>query len=411
MEMDWYFQLLNPLVFLIFAGGFVCIDRMRESRAALVFASSYVVGSLAFVADMVFQASEDIIVRTAVAALYAITSLLLVCGIWRHYRGPAPWRLLVGILICHLGIYASLLAADWPWMRSLSANFGCGVILCFGIAAMRGYRKRFLDTLLFSVHLTSCVLCFARPIVLAVLVGGELTAETHSEELLLVSLHLVVAAAAVTTGMVLLVVLSRDIFEDLQERSLTDPLTGLLNRRGLEVAGQRLMRAPSDLPTALIVADIDHFKAINDSHGHAVGDEVIASTARQMSAIVGRSATVSRIGGEEFVVLLPGTDLLEAAELAERIRCAVSASIISSAKGEARWTACFGVAELRRDDDLSSAIMRADHALYLAKSSGRNAVKTEMDLAVRELGKFSQTSPKEENPGKAEASRDHLESL
>lgn len=403
--MEWYFQLLNPLVFMIFAGGFVCIDRMRPSRAALVFAASYLVGSLAFLLDVLFEHSESIIVRTAIAGLYATTALLLVCGIWRHYRGPAPWRLLVGILICHLAVYGALLALEWPWMRSFSANFGCGIIFTFGLVAMHGQKHRFLDSLLFFVHSASCVLCFVRPVAIAFLTGEPLSSTTHSEEMLLVSLHLVVAASAVTTGMTLLVILSRDIFEDLKESSVRDPLTGLLNRRGFENEATALLQSRSDRTVSLIVADIDHFKAINDAHGHGTGDKVIAAAGQLMQTIAGPTGIVSRMGGEEFIVLLPDIDLIEASAHAQRMRTSMISLSVSDNADNLSCTASFGVAQYRTGEDLSSTIMRADHALYFAKTTGRDCVKTETDLAVRELNSLNQNDIGHES-WKADASQD-----
>ncbi|MEM8634294.1 MAG: GGDEF domain-containing protein [Pseudomonadota bacterium] len=385
--MDWYFQLLNPLVFLIFAGGFVCIHKMRSSRAALVFAASYVVGAIAFLADIVFQNSESIAIRTIIAGLYAITVLLLVCGIWRHYRGPAPWRTLVGILIVHMAIYAALLSLEWSWMRSFSANFGCGLILIFGLAAMHGKRGQNLDATFYMLHLTSCILCFARPILIAFLSGDTLTNTSHDDQILVVSLHLVAAFAAVSTGMILLIILSRDIFEDLKVSSLTDPLTGLLNRRGFELEAARYIKGHEYKCLTLTVIDIDHFKRVNDTYGHSVGDEVIVTVGRMLTDTVGTEGIVSRIGGEEFVIITQGFDLVEAVSLADRVRSAIPDLRVAS--DNLRCTASFGVAQHRSTEDLASTLKRADQALYLAKTMGRNCVKSETDLAVHELNRLA----------------------
>ncbi|MEM9670515.1 MAG: GGDEF domain-containing protein [Pseudomonadota bacterium] len=363
---------------------------MRANRASLVFAASYTVGAVAFFVDVLFQHSTSVPIRTTVAGLYAVTAILLVCGIWRHYRGPAPWRALVGLLIVHLAVYASLLSLDTPWIRSLSVNFGCGMIFLFGVAAMKGRQTHTFDTLLYCVHITNCVLCFARPVVVALFVGEPITSENHSEELLLVSLHLFAAAAAVVTGMLLLAVLSHDIFEELRESSITDPLTGLLNRRGLDIAANKLVSKVPSQRFTMVIADLDHFKAINDSFGHAAGDHVIASVGQIIRNLSRKTGTVGRIGGEEFVVLLPDSKLVDAVKLAEQTGDALRSLRVENVSPYLSVTASFGVAEYCTSEDLSSLFMRADHALYLAKSNGRDCVRSEADLAVHDLAKFRQ---------------------
>ncbi len=160
----------------------------------------------------------------------------------------------------------------------------------------------------------------------------------------------------------------------LQEAVVTDPLTGLKNRRGLQAA---LLRAESaaerhGTPVSLIAADIDHFKRYNDAHGHPAGDTVLVAVATLIQRSQRPTDTAARVGGEEFVVLLPEVDRAGAVAGAERLRRAVA---------HARWphrpvTASFGVATWEpgacaRPDELFAA---ADRALYRSKHAGRNRV-------------------------------------
>ncbi len=163
--------------------------------------------------------------------------------------------------------------------------------------------------------------------------------------------------------------------ERLRRSVVLDPLTGLYNRRKvdevLEFEWQRSRRYGGGC--ALIMLDLDHFKAINDRCGHLVGDEVLRALATLLRQRVRRADLVSRWGGEEFLLICPDTDLAAAVSLAEQLRAAIAA--YPSSSGE-RQTASFGVAELDGHSGSLAAVLDAvDQALYRAKSGGRNRVE------------------------------------
>lgn len=158
----------------------------------------------------------------------------------------------------------------------------------------------------------------------------------------------------------------------------TDALTGLANRRAFdEAAEQEVQRALRyNTPLALVMTDLDHFKAINDRHGHHVGDQVLQHFARTLSASVRNIDLVGRWGGEEFAILMPGTDLEEAMQAAERMRLAVQDAVPPLDDNFCIYTASFGVAAFRADTPtMVSLLGRADAALYRAKDGGRNRVE------------------------------------
>jgi diguanylate cyclase (GGDEF)-like protein len=167
----------------------------------------------------------------------------------------------------------------------------------------------------------------------------------------------------------------------------TDVLTGWHNRRYLTVRiGEELARARRDQNRLVcLMLDVDHFKQVNDTWGHAAGDVVLQELAQRIESQVRASDVAARYGGEEFVVLLPGTDVDAAARLAERIRTEIAASPMSLPNGEeVTVTASIGIAEVSPgpdDKDLKtlgdSLIARADVALYAAKSAGRDQVVVE----------------------------------
>ena len=161
--------------------------------------------------------------------------------------------------------------------------------------------------------------------------------------------------------------------------ALTDPLTGALNRRGFEMQFSRLLieSQTSSTEISLIMLDIDHFKKINDTHGHLFGDKVIRGIAEVLKANVKGKDAIARLGGEEFGVLLPETSLSGAQALADKIRQTVERGRIrrQDGKGEVGGiTVSLGVAELNRDEDTAAFLNRADKALYFSKENGRNRV-------------------------------------
>ena len=162
----------------------------------------------------------------------------------------------------------------------------------------------------------------------------------------------------------------------LAEQAATDPLTGLSNRRNLlTLAEQVQARAQrSHLPTALVIADIDHFKRINDQLGHDAGDQVLVHIGLLLSRTCRAQDIVARWGGEEFLILLPATNGEAALALAERIRQTVAAQPLVYAHASITPALSLGVAELEPGETLDSAIARADHALYRSKEEGRNRV-------------------------------------
>lgn len=165
---------------------------------------------------------------------------------------------------------------------------------------------------------------------------------------------------------------------ELRRLATTDVLTGLANRRHfLERAAQELGRVRRyGTPSAFIMLDIDHFKRINDTWGHATGDAVLRSIAGVLGGALRETDLVGRLGGEEFAVLLPETDLDAALGLAERLRVAVTEATVEADGEILHFSASFGVTLLHADDEtVDMPMARADAALYAAKFAGRNRVK------------------------------------
>jgi diguanylate cyclase len=165
----------------------------------------------------------------------------------------------------------------------------------------------------------------------------------------------------------------------LTELATRDELTGLFNRRHMSdlLAQQRLACQRSGGGFAVALVDLDHFKRINDTHGHAVGDCVLRAFAEQAGAAMRGTDIVGRWGGEEFVVLYPGSSAHEAGQGADRLREHVAAAVVTTPDGRAlTFTVSIGLTDYRPPESVDAMLERADRAMYQAKSQGRNRVAT-----------------------------------
>jgi len=185
-------------------------------------------------------------------------------------------------------------------------------------------------------------------------------------EVVAISIFAAVAGGAIYRQL-LRAVRSEQILERLANR---DGLTEIANRRHAEtMLESQLAAIDAERTLTLLIADIDHFKRVNDSAGHAIGDEVLRGFAKLLEESCRSDDLAARWGGEEFVILCRNTDAAGAKRLAERIRLAFSTS---ETRGCGRCTASFGIAEARSGDTVESLLQRADTALYAAKHDGRN---------------------------------------
>jgi len=170
-----------------------------------------------------------------------------------------------------------------------------------------------------------------------------------------------------------LVCVTRDIAqrkrieEDLSRAALTDPLTGIPNRRAFFETAEQV--GASGVPSALAVVDIDYFKQVNDRYGHSVGDRVLRAFAEAAVGAVRSTDFVARIGGEEFAVLLPDTELVNAEKVCQRLAKAIGALAVDTPQGPVKVTISAGIAALGQSPD--AALAAADSALYRAKAEGR----------------------------------------
>ncbi|BFM11857.1 GGDEF domain-containing protein [Simiduia litorea] len=171
-------------------------------------------------------------------------------------------------------------------------------------------------------------------------------------------------------------------YKDALQAALYDPLTGTGNRVAMDTAVRRELQMSQryEQPLTLMMIDLDHFKKINDSYGHALGDEVLHEVAQTIMLVARTTDLTFRYGGEEFSVLLSNTDMEGAIIIAERLREAIEALDIQQGDQHLKVTASIGLAQLQKDMSAKNLFEQADKALYHAKREGRNRVATALDL-------------------------------
>jgi len=226
-------------------------------------------------------------------------------------------------------------------------------------------------------------------LIVATTVGVHPNYVLHHPPLLLFPLALLGAMALLSVAL---------MRSDLQHRSASviDPLTSMLNRNALRTRVDELAHQAEIVqrPIGVIVGDLDHFKAVNDMHGHAAGDAVLKDVAYRLRKHLRAFELAYRLGGEEFLVLLPGADTQRAAQVAEDLRAAIAAE----PHGSLSVTMSFGVSTAAAGSfDWEQAFAAADRALYRAKAAGRNRVRCAVDEAD-EADEMATTPPTPSEP-------------
>ncbi|HEY8879938.1 MAG TPA: GGDEF domain-containing protein [Roseateles sp.] len=275
--------------------------------------------------------------------LLGVTTLAIV-AFMQFFTGPYGWRVLfMGLLLGGVGIWHAHLIWSRP-VQSFATRF-TGVVL-----------------------LVSSTITLARAVT-APFMPPEEGLFTPSPIQVVYLLGLAFGTLLTSIGTVLMA--AEHLRQELERLITHDSLTGALTRRALFATGEaELSRARRQgRALSVLMLDLDHFKRINDEHGHLMGDRVLADFVERAHAVLRRPAVLGRYGGEEFVALLPDTDAAQALAVAERLR--------TSAAADAALPRCqvsIGVATARDEDTLDSLINRADTGLYQAKALGRNQV-------------------------------------
>ena len=380
MDTGLFISLLNPAIALTLACAFLMLWVYQRERTYLATIVLAYIGSAAgfllqyFVLPIGLEATKLLSNLCFVGAALCLASAVI-----SRYGRPVPW---VALAVCGLGGLAGFtwfmfISPDLDW-RVLSMNFAfAGVTLIVAAELRPLLHKGMVERILFALSVLSAANFIARTLLVITWFGPHPHYEGFYNSVYWTTALLSHAVLSLLIALSLFTAEALDILKTLRSESFTDPLSGLLNRRGFETKAAALldMCMPSRLPVSLIVADLDRFKALNDRHGHAAGDRVIAEFAAHLKSAAGTRAIAGRLGGEEFAVLVPMADPAAARLLAEAVRAVFSAGPIVGLHPQTRVTASFGIATRSGGESLATLSARADDALYHAKRSGRDGIR------------------------------------
>ena len=371
------YEWLGPGILISMGMAFMLLylhDRKREP--ALCLSGAYLLVAMGYTQIVLVDGDlrQSSLAVTLIAANGGL--LLLLRGISRLYDRPFP--LLLFCLPAALATAVVLSTHDMPsllWAR-VSALYGFAIvidILCGAIAWRRASHDT--DKVIASVFFAQAFLTLAQLGLLYMPNAEPLDMATFGLSHFAMTLRTTNALFGIALGMALFVRFGAVEVERLTRLAGTDPLTGLLNRRAFEATAATLRSDSAPLPAGLIVCDIDHFKRVNDNHGHAVGDRSLKAFARLLELETPETAICTRLGGEEFCILLAGANDEAIRLQAIHLRGAVERLQIATDTASLRLTASFGYCRLEPDDDLRTAMAKVDAAVYQAKNDGRNLVR------------------------------------
>ncbi|WP_210484803.1 GGDEF domain-containing protein [Microvirga antarctica] len=369
------FALIGPAVLLVFAVTLLLtwnVDRTR--RHILYFSSAFFAYCLAATVQIIFV-PQDVGLNTLLSALlYLASALLLIEGLAIRAGSRIQRACYIAVvLIVMSAIYYYYYLDNDLVARIYVMNVGAGIIFLAALAWLDGLRKGALaDQVLYWVFVLFALHFFPRTLLTINSITPSL--DNFARSSFWLALQIVMSMFGVIFGITLLATSAADTIADLRHEKDTDSLTSLFNRRGFEERASRLIAEGEGQRTfiSLIACDIDNFKSINDGYGHQGGDMVLRSFARILRETVRDSDLVARIGGEEFVVMLPETDVAGARECAERLRMNLEKARFSALPAARLVTASFGIAEQHEGETIWELVARADRALYAAKRGGRN---------------------------------------
>jgi len=375
-----YIALLNPSIGFVLATAFLVLWLHLRQRAHIaMLAVGYAASSVGFLLQYFVLPIGLTATKFTSNVLFFAAGLCIASGVIGRYGRPLP-LLALGLLAAGgLGSLSWFLFVepDLTW-RIYAINFTLGGISLVVAAELRAVPdKTPVDWVLYAVSLLSGLNFFARTLIVIHTYGVYESYQGFYGSIYWTTVILSHAILSIVIALTLITGTALDLIEDLRSESQTDPLSRLLNRRGLEEQASRMLADTGHhaLPVSLVLCDLDHFKAVNDSLGHVSGDLVISAFAGLLrKAAVGRYVA-GRIGGEEFAIVLPDANLFAARLFAEGVRSAFAALPIDGLPEGRRFTASFGVAERSRNESIAELLARADTALYAAKNEGRDCVR------------------------------------
>lgn len=381
--------IMNVALAALFAASYLALALLHtQERAPLWFAASYGVGMLTPLAQLGLGYSGwPLLFGVLVYFSFGTALLVMVPALAVFYRRPIPWRLVAVLALAIPGVAAVLRQLDrttFAYALAYQIPFTLGAAACTYVI-LRDSPRRAGDLVLAALFGLTAAHFPIKALLAANLGTGDAPSDYITTTYAIVS-QVGTGILLVATGLALLINAVLAVMRDMRDAAEQDQLSGVLNRRGFEERAASIVAKVTEgpEPAALLLLDIDHFKRINDSLGHAGGDRAIRWFGAMLADRVPQSAVVGRLGGEEFAILLERTSRETARLQAEAIRTATATHLAPDVPA---MTVSIGVTDLRAGDLLHNAVERADAALYAAKHAGRNRVCLAPEAAGRAPGK------------------------
>jgi diguanylate cyclase (GGDEF)-like protein len=368
---------INAIVAVVLAGAFLVVARYDRSFASARWVSlAYGLGGAYFACEFLIDhwpASVSLALAGYGAFLLALAAYAV--GMARKYEVHVPWRLMTLLLVASLllNLYTQTLPRDLILRNVLWQLPYAAMQAVSGIIVMRSRRLAAADRLLAVVLAVSAVHFLLKPMLALEAGGPGATPGSYLDSAYALFSQASGTVLSLLVALMTLAVYVASMLTDANRKSETDTLSGLLNRRGFVDHAEETFRSGG--PIALILADIDNFKSVNDTYGHEAGDRVIRAFSDVLREVAGDAHVVARIGGEEFAILLGATELSTARLIAEGARVTFAETQVQGLRPHERITASFGVAPWREGDGYDDLLRSADVALYEAKNAGRDCVR------------------------------------
>lgn len=361
-----------PAILIVFSLAFVIVWAIDRRRSYLLWcAVCFFFIGLAMLSQLVDIPTDDASNTMFTVTIYVLGTLAGGHGILQRSGLRIPsWFCIVSLVSILGGIVYFLYVSPSLIGRVYVVNFGLALMILAIVWFLRQLvQGTIADKIMLGMLLLVSLQFFPRTVLTAHSVSGETAIDfafTPFWQWTVFS----TAVASVIAGLVLFAAVGADRVMELAHERDSDPLTGLLNRRGLEERMQVADR--SNLSGWIVACDIDHFKNINDLYGHAAGDAVLKEFAEILQSYSGDRNLTARIGGEEFILYLDDMPSDEAYALIETIRERVKDHKFSRLSADEQVTCSFGAAKLESHGNFWQAVERADKILYAAKEAGRN---------------------------------------
>ena len=380
MVSDTIFFWLLPVMYAVFGGVFIAIGHAEGKQgSARKGAAAFAIAVLAIVLDTQRSLFPSWFFTLAVPLHWLVLIFTADAFLIRHGgrtpRKPAAVLFAIGLTI---NLWATFVV-DRVDIRVPNASIICILLLTLALPSFFRPSMRTLEKLTAgAVALTWLSYIIRFGIYFSWGQSQEYAAGSLWSQYMMM-FYFTSAVTTLALAILLILTITADIVDRHHAASTVDPLTGIANRRGYDrIVEQQGHGAP--VIGAVMMIDFDRFKTINDVHGHAVGDAVLATTASALKNACAGFGQIARLGGEEFVVLVPVSHSAAAGHLAQLLRSAVSSLRLEQPYHDIAFTASIGVASLREGESVTAAMRRADMALYKAKHDGRNRVEIAPDI-------------------------------